>query len=542
MRELLFLSPYAKLSNVASEILGQRNVDYEIVDIPSLRSEETVRELNQQARVIVSRGGVSKTAKLYTSIPVIEIPVTLYDIMDAYKAVADIGVKKKAIITSANIIYNPRFINKIKEMKIEFLSSDNWVDERIQAEELMRSGEYDVIIGDALSHDLAKEYGLHTVLIESSKESVVLAVEEALRIVVTHRLDQQQRIKSRKEILEQGWVANYSFRDILGRSHELSHVINVAKRFAKSAGNVLIAGETGTGKEMFAQSIHNASDRVYGPFVSVNCSAVNDNLFESELFGYDAGAFTGANKAGKKGLFECANKGTIFLDEISETSLRAQAKLLRVLQEKEIRRVGSDKIIELDARIICATNKNLVDLVSQGMFRRDLYYRLSELELTIPPLRARQDDIVLIAEAFVKKEANRNKKDLYWQDQAVFRPLLKYNWPGNVRELRNYIIKLITYLESEEITSNDIDYLLQTNYLNPVPTSRKECGLAAAVENRADHRTVCLNVLKDLKMMERDMLIQLLALYNGDKAKLCQDYGISRMTLWRKLNYKNDTP
>lgn len=533
MRELLFLSPYPKLSDLASEVLSLKNVDYEIIDIPSLQSEQAVKELDKTARVIVSRGGVAKTAKLYTNLPVIEIPVTLFDILDACNAVANVGTKGKAIITSANIIYNQRYINRIKDMNIEFVSSDNWIDERIQAEEMMKSGVYDVIIGDALSYDLAQEYGLHATLIESSKESINLAVEEALRIVAPHRLDHQQRIKSRKEILEQGWVANYTFRDILGQSEELVRIVKLAQRFAKSESNVLITGETGTGKEMFAQSIHNASDRVYGPFVSVNCGAINDNLFESELFGYDGGAFTGAHKDGKKGLFECANRGTIFLDEISETSLSAQAKLLRVLQEKEIRRVGSEKVFELDARIICATNKNLVDLVSQGLFRRDLYYRLSELELLIPPLRDRQEDIVLIAKALVKKEANRNKKDFYWKDRAVFNPLRQYQWPGNVRELRNFIVKLVTYLEEQEITGVEIDYILRLNNQAPLP---------ATLEKRTEDTKISVTVSRDLKIIEREVLVQLLRLYSGDKEKLCRDYGISRMTLWRKLNYKNDTP
>jgi len=538
VRELLFLSPYPKLSNLANELLCQKKVDYEIIDIPALQSEEAVKALDKSARVIVSRGGVAKTIRLYSDIPVVEIPVTLFDILDACNSVSNVGSKGKAIITSANIIYSPWHISKIKELNFEFVSNENWDEERIQAEELMKTGCYDVIVGDALSYGLAQQHGLYTALIESGRESIHSAIEEALKIVGTHQRDKQLQIKYRKEILDHGWLAKYTFRDILGQNAEMSRIIKLAKIFAKSEGGILITGETGTGKELFAQSIHNASDRVYGPFVAVNCSAFNENLFESELFGYESGAFTGASKSGKKGLFECANQGTIFLDEISEASINLQAKLLRVLQERKVRRVGSEKVIDLDTRIICATNKNLVDLVEQGLFRRDLYYRLSELELIIPPLRDRQDDISLIAQALVKKESSKNRKDFYWQEPGVFDSLRRYEWPGNVRELRNFIVKLVTYWEEGEITSGNIDALFRLNCQAAAPINRKETEKDSTHVQKGLGKKISITVSKDLRMMDLEIFSQLLVLYDGDKEALCQDYGISRMTLWRKLNYQ----
>lgn len=532
MTEVIFLSTYAKLTHSAHKILKDRKVSFEIIEVPPLQAEEIVKRYDKKAQVIIARGGTAMLAKHYTHVPVIEIAVTLSDILDAIGRIAGVAGGRKAIISSASIVYDPGFISRIREMKIDFVAiadilvpCQDWIEEKIQSEALAQGGGYDVIIGDALVCAIAAKHGISSVLIESSEESVNFAVDQALRIVETNRLGSQMMIKRRKEILENGWVANYSFHDILGHGGDLDRAVKLARLFARSDGSVLIEGETGTGKELFAQSIHNESDRVYGPFVSVNCSAISDTLFESELFGYDSGAFTGASKGGKKGLFECAQNGTIFLDEISETSINSQAKLLRVLQERKLRRVGSEKIIDLNARIICATNKNLLELAECGQFRRDLYYRLSELELYLPPLRDRRDDVLSIAENFLRKEAAKINRRLFWKDSSAFAPLLDYDWPGNIRELRNFIIKLATYSESDEITSDSVNAVFRANYRE---AARKKGG------------ELTIGISSDLKIMERDIFAKLLLLYDNDKERLCSEYGISKPTLWRKLSYKKE--
>jgi transcriptional regulator with PAS, ATPase and Fis domain len=532
MSEVMFLSTYAKLTESAHAILKDRKVRFEIIEVPPLRAEEIVKGLNKKTQVIISRGGTAMLARHYTSVPVIDIAVTFSDILDAVGKITNIKNKKKAIISTANIIYDPKFISKIRGLEIDFVAiadsvipCHDWVEENIQSEVLAQGGGYDVIIGDALVCAIAAKHGISNILIESSEESLNLAVNEALRIIETNRLGSQMMIKRRKEILENGWVAHYSFHDILGHGRDLEQSVSQARLFARSNGSVLIEGETGTGKELFAQSIHNESDRVYGPFVSVNCSAISDSLLESELFGYDSGAFTGANKGGKKGLFECAQNGTIFLDEISETTMNSQAKLLRVLQEKKIRRVGSEKIIDLNARIICATNKNLLELADCGQFRRDLYYRLSELELYLPPLRERRDDVLIIADHILRKEAGKINGKMHWKDAGIFAPLLSYDWPGNIRELRNFIVKLATYSEDGELTSDDVAAVFRASF-------------RGAAKKKSSELTISIS--SDLKLMEKEIFTKLLLIYDGDKERLCREYGISKPTLWRKLGYGKD--
>ncbi len=242
----------------------------------------------------------------------------------------------------------------------------------------------------------------------------------------------------KKELMDKGHVSKYRLNDIVGSSGAIQKIKNIAVRMAKSDSTVLIMGESGTGKELFAHVIHNNSKRSKEQFVAVNCSAIPENLLESELFGYEDGAFTGAKKGGKRGLFEIANGGTLFLDEIAEVPLHLQNRLLRVLQEKEIMRVGGNTIINIDVRIIAATNINLKKQVEVGKFRKDLYYRLSVLPITIPPLRQRGGDVFEIFNSLLaERRANLQI------DEAVHQFFLSYNWDGNVRELSNCIEYLL---------------------------------------------------------------------------------------------------
>jgi transcriptional regulator with PAS, ATPase and Fis domain len=300
-------------------------------------------------------------------------------------------------------------------------------------------------------------------------------------------------------------------------------VVHQAKLYSKSEGTVLIYGESGTGKELFAQSIHNASRRSQGPFVSVNCASLNENLLESELFGYEEGAFTGALRGGRTGLFELAHGGTLFLDEIGEISINFQAKLLRALQEKEIRRIGGDRIVPIDVRIVCATNRSLFDLVGGGKFREDLYYRLAVLELQLLPLRDRREDIVPIALAFLDLEMEKENRILRWKSAEVFAPLMRYEWRGNARELQNFIQRLVICTPGSEIT----DEVVRSLFSNKTP----------GVETG---ETIQLTISGDFKKMESDIWRKLLEKYDGDKERLCKMYGISKTTLWRKLEFINE--
>lgn len=249
--------------------------------------------------------------------------------------------------------------------------------------------------------------------------------------------------KIRSKLSDKGLVAKYSFSDIIANQVKMKELIAKAIRYAGVDGNVLITGETGTGKELFVQSMHNASSRRDKPFVAVNCAALSEQLLESELFGYTEGAFTGASKGGKMGLFELAQGGTLFLDEIGELPIKLQAKILRALQEKEIRRIGGDEYVPIDVRIMSATNQNIGKLVDDGLFRRDLFYRINLLTIVIPPLRDRKEDIPVLFSHFVEEKSKAlNKGPIRIEPEAVSL-IKKYDWPGNIRELRNVAERLV---------------------------------------------------------------------------------------------------
>ena len=267
-------------------------------------------------------------------------------------------------------------------------------------------------------------------------------------------MEKQEHIL-RKQLIGHGHNAKYNFDDIIGKSSSILECKSIAKRMSKSDSSILITGETGTGKELFSQAIHNNSKRKKYQFVAVNCGAFPESLLESELFGYEEGAFTGARKGGKPGLFELAHKGTLFLDEITEMPMNLQVKLLRALQERQIVRIGGDRLIDVDIRVIAATNKDIKKLVAAGEFRQDLFYRLNVLPLKIPPLRDRKEDIFFLAE-YIKKQF---KSNFSFTDEAK-NLLIDYDWNGNVRELRNCVEYLVN-LDLSQIESKDLPFDLQ---------------------------------------------------------------------------------
>ena len=327
---------------------------------------------------------------------------------------------------------------------------------------------------------------------------------------------QEMEARIRQEYYSKGHVARFSFKDILGTSPSMEKAVNAAKSYAQTESNILILGETGTGKEVFAQSIHHASSRKKGPFVAINCAALPAHLLESELFGYVAGAFTGATKTGKPGLFEIAHCGTIFLDEISEMDYLNQGRLLRVLQEKTVMRLGSDKVLPIDVRIIAATNKDLKKMVSENKFRDDLYFRLNVLRLQLPPLRQRTKDIAGLVEHFLYQYGLATGKKLSVTTKGISL-LQDYAWPGNVRELQNVLERAIAITPS-----GFIDHV----------TLQQTCGddYAFSEQDPADRPDHGAEIKK---------IIDALAMSNGRLAEASTLLGIDRTTLWRKMRKLN---
>lgn len=331
----------------------------------------------------------------------------------------------------------------------------------------------------------------------------------------------------RSAFVKKGHIARFNFNNIIGESNAIKDSIQMAKRYAGFDSTVLIFGETGTGKEMFVQSIHNASKRANGPFVAVNCASFSETLMESELLGYVEGAFTGASKQGKAGLFEMAHKGTIFLDEISEMPLSIQSKLLRVLQEKAVMRLGDDRVIPVDVRIIAASNKNLNDMVKNGQFRKDLYYRLNVLTLRIPLLKDRQQDILRLLEHFLEIYCIKFNIKRPIIAQEVYQILLNYQWPGNVRELENFTERLLVAYGSSYITADQIGHILDLKELHDF-------------RERSGHTKES----PDRKILDEKTLFEILKSNNFNKPQTAKQLGIGRTTLWRmlkKMNISNES-
>ena len=342
------------------------------------------------------------------------------------------------------------------------------------------------------------------ILVDGQRRGVVATFQDVKQL-------QNSEQKIRLKLHEKGLVAKYAFNDILGDSPAIRSTIQIARSYAASRASVLILGETGTGKELFAQSIHNASDRRDGPFVAINCAAVSNSLLESELFGYEAGSFTGASRGGREGVFELAHGGTLFLDEIGEIPRETQVELLRVLQEKEIRRVGGSRVIPVDVRIIAATNKDLLQETVEGRFREDLYYRLDVLDLKLPPLRERGDDVKILGLHLFRqlpggKDPIMQSQFLYLLEQAG-----PYQWYGNIRELQNFVERANILMRNAGASSVTVSDILRRR-AEPAPEPCQE------TESR------------DRRAIEA-------ALHNhpGSMADAARSLGCSRQALWRKM-------
>lgn len=309
-------------------------------------------------------------------------------------------------------------------------------------------------------------------------------------------VSESKSTNSNKPAIGRGYVAKYYFNDILTNNEYMKKVIKIADMNARTDSSILITGESGTGKELFAQAIHNASDREANPFVAINCAAVPENLLESELFGYEEGAFTGARRGGKMGLFELAHSGTLFLDEIGEMPIHLQARLLRVLQEKEIVRIGGDRVISVDVRIISATNRNIADQIKENKFRLDLYYRLNVIPLKIPALRDRKEDIPLLAAGFMKQL----HADFQISDKAMKR-LQQHHWEGNIRELRNYI-EYFRNLNKSMIDFEDLPILFEAEVAETSLNEEEKEHVQKFVQYGKHNLSDIMFILEELKNAE----------------------------------------
>lgn len=335
--------------------------------------------------------------------------------------------------------------------------------------------------------------------------------------ILIEKIIEHKDLKSENEMLKTQLQEKYKISSVISESPNMAEVINIAVRVAGSKATVLITGESGTGKEVIAKSIHFLSSRKDKPFVAVNIPALSVSLIESELFGHEKGAFTGADKM-SKGRFELADKGTIFLDEIGDIPLATQVKLLRVLQEQQIERVGSTESINIDARIIAATNQNLEKKIKEGTFREDLFYRLNIVSIKIPPLRERREDILPLIEFFSKKYSEENhKKDIEISKEAVDR-LLKYNYPGNVRELENIMERAIVLSRRNTITVNDLPLAVK--------------GL---VEEEKSEEFFNGTLTEQVEALEKRMIFNALKKTNGNQTQAGKLLGITERNLRYKL-------
>ncbi|HEY8889875.1 MAG TPA: sigma 54-interacting transcriptional regulator [Clostridium sp.] len=333
----------------------------------------------------------------------------------------------------------------------------------------------------------------------------------------------EKELEYRKNELGDDQKPVYTFNNIIGGSDKSLEVMKLARRVAKIDSNVLITGESGTGKELFAHAIHNASRRSLKPFIKINCGAIPAMLFESEMFGYEEGAFTGAKRSGKKGKFEYANGGTILLDEIGDMPMNMQVKLLRVIQEKELVRVGGNDVIKADVRVIASTNKSLEQLIKDGKFREDLYYRLDVMNLKLPSLRERIEDIDELSNELRKKICK--KCNIYSESisREAIEYLKSYSWPGNIRELENVIERAVNLLDS------DISIMPKHLPEKIINSKKKKYSLEK-------------KYLKDVvETMEKDLIMECIKKTRGNKKEAAKVLGLSRAGLYKKLNRYNLT-
>jgi DNA-binding NtrC family response regulator len=419
--------------------------------------------------------------------------------------------------------------DSMRNMLTETLSEEGYrvdvADDGQKAIDLVRNKSYDLVLTDlrmpsvdglgvlSAVKEIDEETSVIVMTAYGTIEDAVAAMKkgasdfitkpfdtEHLRVIVDRALE-NRRLMAENTLLREEILGGQGFSDIIGRNEKMMELGNLIQKVAKSDASVLLQGESGTGKELFARAIHTLSFRKNGPYIAINCAAIPHELLENELFGSEKGAFTGAH-ARKMGKFEIANTGTIFLDEIGDMDISLQAKLLRVLQLKNFERLGGNKTVDVDVRVIAATNMNLQDLIAGKRFREDLYYRLSVFPLVIPPLRDRSDDLPALADHFVEKYCHEMKKPVKSLTREAMTLLEKYHWPGNVRELENTIERAVILAEGKKITPDHLAIRLQRTDEIQLRDGAGLKEIGAAAQMRAEKATI-LRVLKQVRGNKR---------------------------------------
>ncbi len=493
----------------------------------NLGFEDAVRHIRERLATercdaVIAAGSNGAYLKSRLSVPVIIAKASGFDVMQAL-------ARARKITPAIGLVTYQETMPALAEFQTTFglnIAQRTYVteeDARSQINELKTAG-IKAIVGAGLITDLAEEAGLTGVFVYSSA-SIRQAFEDALELA---RLTQLEATRGRSFPVADTLRAKHHIKDLRGESAAMESVRQSITLFAKSAATVLIQGETGTGKELVAQAMHRAHPLMQGktqashPFVAVNCGALAESLLESELFGYEEGAFTGSRRGGRAGLFEAAHRGTLFLDEIGEMPLSLQTRLLRVLEEREVVRVGGTRPIPVSVRIISATHCDLDAWVREGRFRADLFYRLSVLRLSLPPLRQRPEDVSSLAEWYLKNALAsldvRPAANLHAEILTCLPLLASYPWPGNVRELRNLMERLALFLAAAPLQAL-------------TPAFLKSIAPELADVTVQDATTLVSHELP----VQAETLQQVLLRHHGNREAAANYLGISRTTLWRRL-------
>lgn len=655
MADILFISPYLELAEIALQVVGSQ-AD---VDVKVTRMDEAV-ELALEAetqgyQVIVSRGlTASKIKASDIELPVIDIGISGTDILRAFYEAKKLG-ERVGIVDVGEVVMGLPSLEKIIAEKLVKYTCENDLDDIVKGIEYLKEKGVDVVIGKIAMAREARASGMEAVIITSAYETVRMTILEARRVnqvrkqerrkaeqlkamlnftydgvialdrrgritvfnkvaeelsgwsvknainrevtevipkagcqhllrtgrpelgavleigsvkvvanrvpiivdgkiegVVTtfQKLDVLQKIESnvRRKLSDKGLSARFRFEDILGKSEPLQTTIRLAREYATIDSTILIHGRTGTGKEVFAHAIHNASRRRGEPFVAINCAALPESILESELFGYVEGAFTGARKSGKAGVFEMAHGGTLLLDEVGEMPPMIQSRFLRAIEQREIMRLGDSRIIPINVRLIAATHRNLREMVARGQFREDLYYRLNVLSLPIPTLQERGNDVLVIADKFLREFYDMQGKSYGIFSDESARLLLDYGWPGNIRQLRNAMERLSVMTAGGLIEAQEVTRALQ---LQEFGTSDRGGGdVRSAPETQGQHDSLASlssppgtegpKFGVERAAYEKELIDAALRECDGSKSRAAKMLGISRTTLWRKLQRCND--
>jgi transcriptional regulator with PAS, ATPase and Fis domain len=630
MNPVALIAPYQGMAEMATEISKDfdKPIVIEVGDLQEGLKRGQVL-LEQGVEVIISRGGTAQLLRRELPVPIVEIKVTVYDVLRALKSVKRKN-KKIGIIGFGNVVYGLDQLGHLLDLDLDVFAIQKKEDVTTQLD-LAKTKNVDIILGDKIVASHAARRGQYSILIESGGESILRSFYEAYEILEVVRseaektrqyvntlnqlkavldsdedqiiiLDSNDKIrfcnpaalqmlkkgedqiqglplflypgeplhktkksaapirhhlahvqakhllldyipiitnteiigtlivgrnisqvqkaerKIRKELYAKGHVARYTFSDLISEDLSFQTTIRRAGSFACSGSTVLIIGETGTGKEMFAQSMHQEKFGPERPFVAINCATLPEPLLESELFGYAPGAFTGARQKGKKGFFELAHGGTLLLDEIGELPINLQSRLLRVLEEREVQPIGDDRVLPVDVRLVASTNKDLATEVKGGRFRADLFYRLNVLQLRIPPLRERGRDAYVLFRHFVRQTNPKCGTENLWS-KGVEKLLCAYQWPGNVRELRNLVERMASLTDDFKSLLQNVTEWLRDELRNSDQVHGEDLTSGTQQFN--------------LREIEKSIVKELCGSTTLKQDELAKMLGVSRTTLWK---------